>query len=186
MTTPAADPAQRRLEHDLTAAEFESGVAAGMWRIERLDWPYLFAAIAAGDEHELGMRLAIDSYPALAPAGQPWDLDVDGPLPLALWPTGGTAPQIFRADWSVGNGNAPYMSCDRVGLRTHPDWATVNAHRAWNATRTIAFYLRRSTTNSDAPPCLSRCNRRLRDPELDQRRRHRHRDEGTVLRRGAH
>lgn len=143
MTTPAADPAQRRLERDLDAADFESGVAAGMWRSLKLDWPHLFVAITAGDGHELGMRLLVDSYTALAPAGQPWDLNTDCPLPPALWPTGGTAPQIFRAaDWSVANGNAPYMACDRVGLSTHPDWASVNAARAWSATRTIAFYLR--------------------------------------------
>jgi len=142
MPEPVNDPCQVRLERHLRSSEFESGVAAGLWRLVSLDWPYLIVTITAGDGNELGMRLHIDGYPSKAPAGQPWDIVQDMPLPVSRWPTGGTAFQIFRSDWSVQNGNAPYMACDRVGLGTHPDWATQHPHRAWNPGRTITFYLR--------------------------------------------
>jgi hypothetical protein len=142
MSAPGVNPAHLRLDRDLLASDVESGVTAGFWRIIELSWPYLFVAVTAGDGHELGMRLAVDGYPAIAPAGQPWDLDTGSPLPMPLWPTGGTASQVFRHDWSPGNGNAPYMACDRVGLATHPDWANAHPQRAWNPGRTIAFYLR--------------------------------------------
>lgn len=136
------DPSLSRLEQDLRGAGVEAGAAAGQWRIVALDWPFLFVAIVAGDGNELGMRLRVDSYPALAPAGQPWDLGPDCALPYERWPTGGTAPQVFRAaDWSRANGDAPYLACDRAGLKAHPEWASNHPARAWNAGRTIAFYL---------------------------------------------
>lgn len=141
--TVGIDPAQKRLERDLQSAPVLLGIDAGMWRVDRLTWPYLFVSIAAGDGHFLSMRLLVDGYPAQAPAGEPWDLSGTGPLPTSLWPTGGTAPQIFRsADWSVQNGNAPYMACDRRGLAAHGNWAQEHPNRAWNASRTIEFYLR--------------------------------------------
>lgn len=138
---PGIDPIRRRVERDLVAADFELGVDAGLWRDATLIWPHLTVTIIAGDGNEFGMRLALDGYPATAPAGQPWDLQEDCPLSPACWPTGGTAPQVFRHDWSIQNGNAPYMACDRIGLATHPNWATDNPERAWHAGRTIAFYL---------------------------------------------
>lgn len=142
MTVPDFDPSRQRLQRDLATADFEGGVSSGLWRLAKFDWPHLIVAVTAGDGHELGMQLSVDDYPAQAPAGQPWDLQAEGPLPVVCWPTGGTAPQIFRLDWSVPNGNAPYMACDRVGLRTHPDWATTYPDRSWNPSRTVSFYLR--------------------------------------------
>jgi hypothetical protein len=129
-----------RLERDLASPRFESGVDAGSWRLISLNWPYLTVAITAGDGHELGMRLLVDDYPGQAPAGQPWDLATDGPLSASRWPTGGMAPAVFRRDWSVQNGNAPYMACDRRALVDHP-WATQHPERAWNPSRSIEFYL---------------------------------------------
>ncbi|WP_322769325.1 hypothetical protein [Frankia sp. Cr1] len=87
------------------------------------------------------MRLLVDGYPGMAPAGQPWDLDRDAPLPPERWPTGGSAPTIFRLDWSAGNANAPYMACDRVGLAGHPDWPARHPDRVWTPRRSINFYL---------------------------------------------
>lgn len=141
MSESGTDPCCARLERDLMTSRFESGVSAGLWRLVNLDWPYVTAAITAGDGNELGMRLLVDGYPGVAPAGQPWNIDRDEPLPPARWPGGGSAAQVFRADWSVGNGNAPYMACDRVGLATHRQWATQHPDRAWNSRRDIAFYL---------------------------------------------
>jgi hypothetical protein len=141
MPEPAVDPCQTRLERDLASDRFDSGVDAGAWRLIAADWPYLTVAVTAGDGHELGMRLLADGYPGVAPAGQPWDLDKDVPLPVSRWPTGGSTTMVFRHDWSVGNDNAPYLACDRVGLATHPEWATQHPDRAWNPRRTIDFYL---------------------------------------------
>lgn len=140
MSTPI-DPSRARLERDLAGADVESGIVAGHWRIVRLDWPHLLVGIVAGDGNELGMRLRVDGYSALAPAGQPWDLRSDALLPVDQWPTGGTAPQIFRTDWSPGNSYAPYMACDRTGLATHPNWAHEHPGRAWHPGRSIGFYL---------------------------------------------
>ncbi|MEU9891484.1 hypothetical protein [Sphaerisporangium sp. NPDC051011] len=142
MPEPVFNPARHRLEHDLSSAEFESGVEAGLWRLVSLDWPHLIAAVTAGDGQELGMRFDVENYPGTAPAGQPWDLENAEPLQISRWPTGGSSAQIFRPDWSPSNGNAPYLACDRIGLATHPNWANDNANRAWNSGRTIVFYLR--------------------------------------------
>ncbi len=135
------DPGSLRLRRDLLSDVVQNGVDAGDWRIAPLEWPILFVGVTAGDGQQLGLRLVVDGYPAIAPAGQPWDLIRGIVLPVPMWPTGGTAPQVFRPDWSVQNGNAPYMACDRVGLSTHPDWARAYPDRAWNASRTISFYL---------------------------------------------
>jgi hypothetical protein len=135
------DPCRARLERDLASSRFDSGVEAGAWRLVSLTWPSLTVAITAADGHELGMRLLVDGYPGVAPAGQPWDLARDIALPRSRWPTGGSATMVFRSDWSPGNSNAPYLPCDRVALATHPNWATQHPERAWNSGRTIVFYL---------------------------------------------
>lgn len=134
-------PAERRLHADLEAHDFQAGVAAGMWKLVAVEWPTATFAVSTGKGAQLGMQLNVDDYPVQAPAGQPWDLVGKGPLPVGKWPTGGTAVLTFRPDWSPGNGNAPYLAADRVGLATHPDWSTQHPERAWNPTRTISFYL---------------------------------------------
>jgi hypothetical protein len=136
------DPARRRLERDLASDEFDSGVSAGMWRVVSLDWPELVVAITAADGNEVGMRLNVDGYPAAPPAGRPWDLERSAPLAPELWPVSTLAVGTFRQDWSVANGGAPYVACDRVALSGHPDWTTTHPDRVWNPGRAIAFYLR--------------------------------------------
>lgn len=141
MAETGIDPCRARLERDLASGRFDSGVETGAWRLVNLTWPYLTVAITAADGHELGMRLLVDGYPGVAPAGQPWDLIQHVPLPASRWPTGGSAAMVFRPDWSPGNSNAPYLACDRVGLATHTNWATEHPERAWNPGRSIVFYL---------------------------------------------
>ncbi|WP_146060517.1 hypothetical protein [Amycolatopsis sp. CA-128772] len=140
MPGAGASPNELRLTRDLASNRFESGVAAGSWRVVAFDWPHLTVAITAGDGNELSMRLLVDGYPGQAPAGQPWDLATDSPLPASRWPTGGMTSMVFRTDWSPANGNAPYLACDRVALATHA-WATQHPERAWNSSRSIEFYL---------------------------------------------
>lgn len=138
---PVKDPCQARLERDLVSGEFESGASAGLWRALGLSWPHLLVAIQAGDGNELVMRLVVDGYPATAPGGQPWDLARKALLSRERWPTGGTAPQVFNWEWAKSYDFAPYMACDRGGLRAHPDWATKHPERAWHPGRTITFYV---------------------------------------------
>jgi len=135
------DPCLDRLRRDLCAAEVEAGVDFGCWRIVALTWPTLTVAIGLDDGHEVGLRLTVDDYPLLAPAGQPWDLAADRPLPVNRWPVSGRPTEVFRPDWSPTNGNAPYLACDRIGLATHRNWETELAVQAWNPNRAIGFYL---------------------------------------------
>ena len=141
MVVAPPSPDRVRLEQDLITAEFDAGVRAGQWRLAELRWPALFVGVTVGAVGELGLRLAVDGYPALAPAGQPWDLDRDGPLPAARWPTSGVGVEVFRLDWSIQNGNAPYLACDRIPLQSHPGWLVEDPPRAWHANRTVTFYL---------------------------------------------
>ncbi|MET7951274.1 hypothetical protein [Micromonospora sp. NPDC005324] len=139
---PGVDPNLRRLRRHLQAADIEAGVDAGSWRVVDLTWPFLTVAITVGEDAELGMRLDVQDYPLQAPAGQPWNIDTDTPLPMAEWPVSGRNPEIFRPEWSPTNNNAPYLACDRAGITSHSNWATERPERSWDATRTIGFYLR--------------------------------------------
>jgi len=140
MATAALDPGKRLFERHLKTPGFESGVSKGLWQHVSTTWPYAIFLVSVGDEDEMAIRLLLDGYPTLAPAGQPWDLDVDAVLPLSAWPTGGPEPQVFRPDWSPSNGNGPYLACDRIALQGHTDWHATP--RAWNAERDLAFYFR--------------------------------------------
>lgn len=139
---PGVDPCLDRLRRHLRSAEVDNGVAAGLWRIIDLSWPVLTVAVTVGRAAEVAVRLAVDSYPGRAPAGQLWDLTTDAPLPVQRWPITGRSPETFRPDWSPDNSNAPYLACDRTGLSTHPHWTSERPERAWNPNRSIAFYLR--------------------------------------------
>lgn len=138
---PRVDPCEMRLLRDLQDAAVDAGVDAGLWRVVGVSWPTVTVAIAVGSGGECGMRLDMQDYPAAAPAGQPWDLAADTLLPVERWPITGHSPDVFRPDWSPGNGNAPYLPCDRIGLATHGQWASEHPERAWDPGRTIVFYL---------------------------------------------
>ena len=141
MTVPGADPAQQNIEQDLASTGFEAGASAGHWRLVSLEFPRLTATVTCGDGDELGLRIAVDDYPRLAPAGRPWDLLRNEVLPKALWPQGGADPPVFRRDWSPPNEDAPYLACDRRALAGHSNWSQDHPDRAWHAGRTITFYL---------------------------------------------
>lgn len=134
-------PDEARLRADLEGPDFQVGLDAGMWDLVELTWPKAVFTIAAGDVGKLVMRLDLEGYPAVAPAGRPWDVDAKAALPITRWPTGAEAEATFRRDWSPSNGDAPYLATDRVGLATHPSWLTDLPERAWNPSRTVAFYL---------------------------------------------
>lgn len=146
--TPAAaadsevrSPDEVRLRADLARERFAAGERAGKWRNPVLVWPTLTVEVAVGDDGYVALRLQVDDYPTRAPGGRPWDLRTDAPLPSNQWPRGGPAERVFRTDWSPTNHDAPYLPCDRTGLTTHTNWAGAYPSRAWNPSRTIAFYL---------------------------------------------
>lgn len=136
-----ASPDESRLRADLEVTTFQVGVDAGMWDLVNITWPYAVFRITAGDGRKLAMRLNLEGYPTVAPAGRPWDADANAALPIPRWPIGGTAEATFRRDWSPANQDAPYLATDRLGLTTHPSWATDLPKRAWNPSRTVDFYL---------------------------------------------
>ena len=140
-TEERMSPGELRLRADLVGAAFVEGLRAEKWRKPALVWPALRIEVAVGEIQFVGMRLLVDGYPSRAPAGQLWDGGSDSALPVGRWPVGGNATKVFRSDWSPANQNAPYLPCDRIGLSTHADWANVLTERAWNASRTIDFYL---------------------------------------------
>lgn len=135
------DPDERAFLADLEATSFQTGVDADTWRLERLHWPNAVFAVTGGDGQPVGVRVNLDDYPTTAPAGRPWDLATDTPLPPHRWPEAGAEARPFRRDWSAINGDAPYIAADRVPLLSHPDWAINHPERAWHPGRDIAFYL---------------------------------------------
>lgn len=136
------DPGLARLREDIQSPAFLYGVDEGWWRVVGLEWPILVLAVRAHDGNELGMRVDLTGYPTVAPAGQPWDLDANCPLPYRRWPKGPTQAQVFRAnDWSVTNGNSPYMATERNALKWHPEWVGNFPERAWTPSRHLDFYV---------------------------------------------
>lgn len=134
-------PDEMHIRADLRAEGFVDGLHARKWRDPVLTWPVLQVDVAVGDQAFVRLRLLVDGYPARAPGGQLWDDSRDTALQVDRWPTGGAATKVFRTDWSPANSNAPYLPCDRTGLATHPDWGHTDPDRAWNPSRSIAFYL---------------------------------------------
>jgi hypothetical protein len=139
----APNPSHERLIADLENVDLRSGIESGRWRILECDEQALIVQIrVAESENYFAMKLDVVDYPAVAPAGVPWDLATGDSLPIDQWPTWPRPDMAFRKDWSPSNGNAPYFAWDRVGLATHPDWAVTMAGRAWHPGRTILHYLR--------------------------------------------
>lgn len=132
------DPAEVAALRDLAHVRLQAAADDGRLGILRYGHPILLAWVRVRSGH-LGLRLDLTGYPGTAPAGQPWELDADAPLPTSRWPVGGRP--VFRPDWSVSNQNAPYLAVDRIALRTHPEWATTLPGRAWTSTKTVCDYL---------------------------------------------
>jgi len=134
------DPVRLALEGDIAQVRLLAAADDGRFGVHAFQFPIVLAWVAIGSKH-LGIRLDCGDYPTLAPAGSPWDLEMNIPLPVQLWPINGRAEKVFRKDWSPSNRNAPYLACDRIALATHPDWATAIGNRAWNSTKTVFDYL---------------------------------------------
>jgi hypothetical protein len=134
------DPVNAAICHDLSAPVLLAASDDGRYGVHSYSFPIVLAWLQI-QSGRLGFRLDCVDYPRQAPAGRPWDLCANSPLPVSRWPVDGRAGKVLRADWSPGNGDAPYLACDRVALRGHPDWLRTMPDRAWNSTRTISSYL---------------------------------------------
>lgn len=138
-----ANPSHQRLITDLEDVDLLAGIESGRWRVLERDEEALVVEIRIREsEAYFAMRLDVVDYPAVAPAGVPWDVAASDALPVDKWPTWPRPDMAFRKDWSPSNGNAPYWAWDRVGLATHPDWASTMPGKAWHPGRTIFHYLR--------------------------------------------
>jgi hypothetical protein len=135
-----ADPAAAAVAADISAVRMRQAGDDGRYGIISHNHPVVVAWVDVQGSR-LGLRLECSGYPGEAPAGQPWDLKTDTPLPVQQWPHGARAGMVFRSDWSVSNRNAPYLACDRTGLATHPNWRTEYPAQAWNLSKTLADYL---------------------------------------------
>jgi hypothetical protein len=135
-----SDPAETALRRDLATAPLLAAADDGRFGVLTWRFPIVIAWIAIGVSR-VGLRLDCVAYPTQAPAGQLWDLRTNTALPVERWPRGGRAEKVFRPDWSPSNEGAPYLACDRVALRGHPDWARTLGNSAWNPQKTLIDYL---------------------------------------------
>jgi hypothetical protein len=134
-------PAERTLRGHLAEGCFEFAVATGKWQVNLLSFPTLDVTVF-GPNSGLGLRIDVTDYPILAPAGRAWNFELDGPLEISLWPTGGRADGLFRKDWSPQQEGALYFPLDRRALLTHPAWlGEKGPEGVWTSSKTIFDYL---------------------------------------------
>ena len=144
-------PDERALREEFVAAPFLSQVGV-RWGSPRIDWPhdYLWVrcrSIEGCPVERYWMRLNCSQFPGSAPTGTFWDMDADKQLERARRPWGtGEVALVFRMDWPTeaeyeGPGSALYSPIDRVGLKTHSNWAAECPNTAWSDEKGIVHYL---------------------------------------------
>jgi hypothetical protein len=145
MSDMVVAPDERALDEHLRGGRFQSGAAAGHWRLVCVTWPVTLVAVSAaerpGSPSEFVLRFELTGYPHAAPTGGLWDLGTDASLLPACRPKGDRAAQLFRVDGWKGGATAMYAPWDRIGLEAHPDWASTYPNDAWNPTRDLSFIL---------------------------------------------
>jgi hypothetical protein len=137
------DPSRRRVEAHLSSARFLAGVAAGRWRLVKLDWPHVIIAISAaarqGSPEEYAVRFELEGYPDVTPAGGIWDSESGTSLAPERRPKGTRAAQLFRSDW--GGGVSMYAPFDRAALESHANWPSQYLMTTWTPLRDLTFIL---------------------------------------------
>lgn len=145
MITTVMAPDERALREHLLGGRFQSGVAAGRWRLITVNWPVAMVAVSAakrpGSPPEFVLRFQLDGYPHATPTGGLWDIDTNASLSADRRPKGNRAAQLFRTDGWAGGATAMYAPWDRMGIQAHADWAEKYPHDAWNSTRDLSFIL---------------------------------------------
>lgn len=136
-----SSPDERALQADLAKPAFRLGDAEQRWSLVKLEWPYLFVAIAASDGRRFVIRLDCSVYPATPPTGGPWDMARNTVLATSLWPQsrGGRVGAVFNPSWK--NGTALYLPCDRVSLAGHDNWMREMPSKIWRPSVGIVHYL---------------------------------------------
>ena len=137
-------PDRTLLENDLAAPEYRCGEIEGKWRHLLTAWPYVLIAVLAAERPnapaEYSFRFECTGYRQAPPTAQPWDLQVNAPLPPQLWPTGRVlVPAVFRPDWK--GGQCLYLPCDRLAIEGHANWPQEYPNRLWQPQRGIICYL---------------------------------------------
>ena len=132
------------LEQDLAASEFRCGEIEGRWRHAATSWPYVLIAVAAPPRPkspaEFSFRFDCAGYCGSPPTAQPWDIDVNAPLPAGRWPTGPKlVSAVFRPEWKQGS--CLYLPCDRMSIEGHDNWRNDHPTRLWQPERGIVCYL---------------------------------------------
>jgi hypothetical protein len=132
------------LEKDLAAPEFRFGEIEGRWRQVAIHWPHVILTVAAparpGSPAEFGFRFECSGYRQRPPIAQPWDIDANGPLPAARWPTGPViVGSVFRPEWKQGQ--CLYLPCDRMSIEGHDKWRNDHPSRLWQPERGIICYV---------------------------------------------
>lgn len=145
---------ERALAEDLASAQFLSGVDRGYWRLlDRVGTLATFK-ITARAGRQIGVRLDCAGYPGVAPTGQLWCLFGGGPLPVADWPTGGRASQVFNPSWSLQFGGAFYFPFDRRAIDGHAAWVNDHPGHVWSVDKTVvdALHLLREILRTATGP----------------------------------
>lgn len=141
MTGELVAPDEKMLRLHLDSGRFRSGVARGWWRFVALKWPHAIIRVTARDEAEYGFRFHCGDYPRAAVTGQPWDVEADGPLSAARWPTGsGRVALAFNPNWK--NGTCLYLPCDRNSINGHDKWIHEHPALLWEPAKGLCKYLR--------------------------------------------
>ncbi|TDO58215.1 hypothetical protein EV651_110251 [Kribbella sp. VKM Ac-2571] len=148
------DPDERALVDDLESIRFLAASDRGYWRLVARDNTLVTFELAARTGRQLGVRLDCAGYPAVPPTSQLWSVEADQPLPVAEWPTGGRASQVFNPNWSQRYGGAFYYPYDRRALEGHGGWANDHTGHVWTVDTTVvdALYLLREILRSATGP----------------------------------
>lgn len=133
-------PDEMALRADLESACFLSGEDRNRWRLNNIQWPFLFVDVIARDNRAYTLRLECSGYPARAPTGTFWDVVTNTRLSFDRWPTGGERIQLtLKPGWK--DGNALYIPCDRESFIGHDGWISQYPQMIWNPARGIPIYL---------------------------------------------
>lgn len=140
MNAPISPDEAEFLAH-LAGGRFRSGAATERWRLVSVAWPYATFVVRAADRIDYGLRFLCNDYPRTPPTAQPWDVDLNMPLGVHLWPTGRErVPLAFNPGWK--GGTCLYLPCDRQSIEGHAGWFQQHPSLIWDPAIGIVHYLR--------------------------------------------
>jgi hypothetical protein len=137
-------PDRALLDMDLAAPQFRRGEIEQCWRRVNYSWPYVILTVSApmrpGSPSEFAFRFECSGYRQTPATAHPWDIQTNGPLPAARWPTGPVlVGAVFRPEWMQGR--CFYLPCDRLSIAGHEGWRNDHPSRLWQPARGIICYV---------------------------------------------